>query len=47
MNLRGCLACNAHCSSGCVGDSGNQCECLVCFGVAVLGFSISTFICIY
>ena len=31
----------------CVGDSEIWCEHLVCFSVAVLGFSISTFVCIY
>jgi len=45
MNLRGCLACDAHRLRGCVGDSDIWCKCLMVgnvFGVAVQGFSIST-----
>ena len=46
MNLRGCLAYDACCLRGCVGDSDIQCEHLVgnVFGVAVQGSSISTMV---
>jgi hypothetical protein len=45
VNLRGCLACDACCSRGCVGDSDIRCKRLAVenvFSVAVQGFSIST-----